>query len=163
MEAHIASAYDRDLETILALIMKMGGLVEQAILDSSTALAESDLDLADKVRANDKAIDALEEKINEEAARVIALRAPMGTDLRTLLTVIKVAGALERVGDYAKNIAKRTKVVAEHSPINGSTKTLSRMATEVERMLKDTLDAYVEKNDGLAQDVIVRDQDVDQM
>ena len=75
-EQHITSVFDRDLEAIQAKIMKMGGLVEANLNDAATALAERDVELAEKVRAADKAIDALEEQINEEAARVIALRAP---------------------------------------------------------------------------------------
>ncbi len=87
--------------------MKMGGLVETAILEAATALETRDEELAEKVRKGDKAIDALEEQINEEAARLIALRAPTASDLRTVLSVIKIAASLERIGDYAKNMAKR--------------------------------------------------------
>jgi len=160
---HIASVFDRDLEAIQALIRKMGGLVEQAILDSTTALTERDLELADTVRSRDKAIDALEEQINEEAARIIALRAPMGADLRVALSVIKIAGALERVGDYAKNLAKRTTVLAEQSPINGTNKSIKRMSREVQIMLNDVLNAYIQRDVALAEDVRSRDHDVDQM
>ncbi len=162
-EQHIASAYDRDLEAIQAMIIKMGGLVEDAILNGSESLANRDTELAEKVIANDKAIDELEERINEEAARTIALRAPVSTDLRIVLSVLKLAGSLERVGDYAKNIAKRTSVLAEMRPIDGSDATLKRMARDVQTMLKDTLDAFVRRDAALAQDVVNRDQDVDQM
>jgi phosphate transport system protein len=108
MNEHISSAYDRDLEAIQALVMKMGGLVEAAILDGAKSLETRDLELAEKVRNGDKAIDRLEEKINEEAARTIALRAPVSKDLRAILGVLRLAASLERVGDYAKNMAKRT-------------------------------------------------------
>ena len=104
-EAHIASAFDRDLEAIQATLMKMGGMVETAVLDSARSLADRDVELAEQVRKADKAIDALEEQVNEEAARVIALRAPTAGDLRTVLTVIKISANLERCGDYAKNLA----------------------------------------------------------
>jgi phosphate transport system protein len=162
-EQHIASAYDRDLEAIQAMIIKMGGLVEDAILNGSEALATRDTELAEKVRAGDKAIDTLEDRINEEAARTIALRAPVSKDLRIILSVLKLAGSLERVGDYAKNIAKRTSVLAEMRPISGSDATLRRMAREVQNMLKDTLDAFVRRDAELARSVVLRDQDVDQM
>ena len=102
-QQHIVSAYDRDLEGVMVAIMKMGGLVEDSILKSAQALETRDLELAAEVRAADKRIDELEEKINDEAARLIALRAPMGRDLRTVLSVIKISGALERIGDYTKN------------------------------------------------------------
>ena len=162
-DQHIASAFDRDLETIQAMIMRMGGLVEHAIHQAAKALEDRDLELADKVRRDDKAIDALEEAINEEVARVLALRAPMGQDLRVVLSVLKISANLERVGDYAKNIAKRTGVLAGHDPINGTGSALRRMAREVEVMLKDTLDAYIKRDDVLAENVRQRDQDVDQM
>ncbi len=162
-EQHITRAYDRDLEAIQAMIIKMGGLVEDAIMNGTDSLLNRDTDLAEKVQAGDTAVDELEELINDEAARTIALRAPVSTDLRIILSVLKVAGSLERVGDYAKNIAKRTRVLAEMRPISGADTTLKRMAREVQTMLKDTLDAFVRRDEALARDVINRDQGVDQM
>ena len=162
-DSHIASAFDRDLEGIQARIMKMGGLVEKAILDAATSLETRDEELAEQVRAADRAIDLLEEQINEEAARVIALRAPTAVDLRVILTVMKIAGNLERIGDYAKNMAKRTTVLAQMAPINGASAALRRMAREVEKMLRDALDAYIQRDADLADDVVHRDHDIDQM
>ena len=116
---HIARAFDRDLEAVQAMIMKMGGLVETALSEAARALDTQDEVLADQVRANDAVIDALEEQVNAECARLIALRAPMGTDLRTVLSVMKIASNLERCGDYAKNLAKRSKVLAGLSQGDG--------------------------------------------
>ena len=163
MNEHISSAYDRDLEAITTLIMRMGGLVEEAIRKAAKSLSDRDIEMADEVRAGDKAIDALEIQINEEAARTIALRAPVSKDLRSVLTVLRLAASLERIGDYAKNIAKRTSVLVEMAPVSGSDAALRRMAHEVEQMLKDTLDAYVRGDAVLAEDVRQRDQEVDQM
>lgn len=160
---HIAAAFDRDLEAIQAMIMKMGGLVESAILDAARALETRDEELADQVRANDMLIDAIDQQIAEEAARVIALRAPTASDLRTVLSVMKISGSLERVGDYAKNLAKRSTVLAQMPPIEGANGAIRRMAKEVELMLKDALDAYIQRDVELAQDVRQRDHDVDQM
>jgi len=160
---HISSAFDRDLEAIQAQIMKMGGMVEAAILDAAKSLETRDLELAEKVRAGDKAIDKLEETINEEAARVIALRAPTAIDLRLILSVIKISAALERIGDYAKNMAKRTSVLADLPEVQGSQTALRRMAREVQGMLKDALDCYVQRDADLAMKVIAQDADVDQM
>jgi phosphate transport system protein len=162
-DPHTVSAYDRDLEILQAIIVKMGGLVEDAILNGSDALARRDRELADRVREADKLIDSLEEQVNDAAAKTIALRSPMAADLRVILAVLKLAGALERVGDYAKNIAKRTTVLAEMRPIGGAEVTLRRMARDVQLMLKDTLDAFVRRDEALARDVVARDQDVDQM
>jgi len=162
-DQHIASAFDRDLEAIQAKIMKMGGLVENAILEAAISLETRDEERAEAVRHGDRAIDALEETINEEAARVIALRAPTAIDLRLVLSVIKVSANLERIGDYAKNLAKRTSVLSQMAPVSDSASALRRMAKEVGRMLKDALDAYVNRDAELAQDVIDRDIEVDQM
>ncbi|QIE44501.1 phosphate signaling complex protein PhoU [Pseudohalocynthiibacter aestuariivivens] len=162
-DTHIASAFDRDLETIQAQIMKMGGLVEEAIIDAAISLETRDGELADTVRRRDKAIDALEMQINEEAARVIALRSPTAKDLRLILSVIKISANLERIGDYAKNMAKRTGLLAGYAPVEGSPAALRRMAREVERMLKDALDSYIQRDVALAAEIIQRDEDVDQM
>lgn len=162
-EQHIATAFDRDLEAIQAQIMKMGGLVEAAIMDAARSLETRDEELAARVRAGDKLIDALEETINEEAARVIALRAPTAVDLRLVLSVMKISANLERIGDYSKNISKRTSILTNMPTISDSAGALRRMAREVEMMLKDALDAYVQRDAELAEDVISRDSDVDQM
>ncbi|MDF1801317.1 phosphate signaling complex protein PhoU [Thalassovita sp.] len=162
-DKHIVSAFDRDLEGIQTQIMKMGGLVEAAILDAAQSLEDRDEDMAERVRSSDSAIDALEELINENCAKLIALRSPTAVDLRVILTVMKISGNLERIGDYAKNMAKRTGVLVQMSPINGSQAALRRMAREVQLMLKDALDAYIRRDAELAMDVIHRDQDVDQM
>ncbi|MGX9354253.1 phosphate signaling complex protein PhoU [Roseobacteraceae bacterium S113] len=163
MQQHISSAYDRDLEGIQAQIMKMGGLVEQAILDAAISLETRDLALAEKVRREDKIIDELDERVNDEAARVIALRAPTAIDLRVILSVMKMSANLERIGDLAKNMAKRNSVLLTLTPINGTTATLRRMAKEVEKMLKDALDSYIQRDNELARSVIQHDHDVDQM
>lgn len=162
-QEHISSAFDRDLEAIQALMVKMGGLVEAAILDGAKAVTTRDNDLAEQIRQGDKAIDDLEERINEEAARTIALRAPVSSDLRIVLSVLKLAASLERIGDYARNLAKRTEVLADQRPISGPDKALKRMAKEVQRMLKDVLDAYVRRDAELAEDVRQRDEEVDEM
>lgn len=162
-EEHISSAFDRDLETVQALIMKMGGLVEEAILNSAISLEKRDEELAEKVRRGDRTIDELELKIDEETARIIALRAPTAVDLRVILTVMKMASNLERIGDYAKNIAKRTTVLSQLTQIDGSSAALRRMARETERMLRDALDAYIQRDAALAREVMERDTDVDQM
>jgi phosphate transport system protein len=143
--------------------MKMGGLVEAAILDAAQALETRDEELAERVRAADKAIDALEDQINTEAARVIALRAPTASDLRTTLTVMKIAASLERCGDYAKNLAKRSTILAQMSPIGDTGGGIRRMAKAVEQLLKDALDAYIHRDPELAEDVRRRDKEVDQM
>ncbi|WP_091300165.1 phosphate signaling complex protein PhoU [Gemmobacter aquatilis] len=162
-DKHIVSSFDRDLEGVQALVMKMGGLVEAAMLDAAQALDTRDEELAQRVRAGDKAIDALEEQIHTECARLIALRSPTASDLRTVLTVMRIAGNLERCGDYAKNLAKRGTLLAQMTPIEGATGSIRRMTKAVVLMLKDALDAYIQRDASVAADVRLRDREVDQM
>ena len=162
-DSHIASAFDRDIETIQALIMKMGGLVEENILKAAVSLEKRDEELAEEVRKRDRAIDELEEKVNEEAARLIALRQPTAVDLRLVLAVMKISSNLERIGDYVKNMAKRTSILSQMGQIDGAGNSLRRMSREVHDMLRDVLDAFVQRDEGLARQVIHRDADVDQM
>ena len=136
MNTHISSAYDRDLDAIQTLVIKMAGLVEEAIMSAAKSLEMRDTDLADRVRAGDKVIDALELQINEEAARVIALRAPVSKDLRAILTVLRIAASLERIGDCAKNMAKRTGTLVDMPVIAGSDAALRRMARVCKRCSK---------------------------
>ncbi|MBA3911006.1 MAG: phosphate transport system regulatory protein PhoU, partial [Rhodobacter sp.] len=161
--AHISTAFDRDLESAQALVMRMGGLVETALLDAAEALDARDEDMAARVRAGDAAIDALEDQINSECARLIALRAPTAGDLRTVLTVMKIAASLERAGDYAKNLAKRTAILSQMPQVPGASGSIRRLAKAVVQMLTDALDAYIRRDARLAEDVRQRDRDVDQM
>ena len=160
---HILSAYDDDLERIQGLMLRMGGLVEAALHDGMTALEQGDLELAAKVKVGDMAIDSLEEKIRHEVERIIALRSPAARDLRTVLSVLTMASALERCGDYARNIAKRTFVLEEFQYSSSMNGTLRRMSRLVEVMLADALDAYVNRDQAKAEDVIERDLEVDQI
>jgi phosphate transport system protein len=160
---HIRSAFDRDLDMIQAKMLKMGGLVEAAILDAAKSFESRDLELAQEVRARDKKVDALEAQINEDVTRIIALRAPAASDLRTLLSILKVAGNLERIGDYAKNMAKRTNVLLQLPLIENSPASLRRLAREVQIMLKDALDAYTQRDAEMGMDIISRDRDIDEL
>ncbi len=162
-ERHNTSNLDRDLETVQAMITRMGGMVEAAILDAARALDTCDEDLAEAVRKGDRSIDALEEQINAEAARLIALHAPAAADLRIVLTAIKIAAALERCGDYAKNLAKRATTLAGLPAINGTAGLIRRMAKAVQLQLKNVLDAYVRGDADLAERVRQSDHDIDQM
>jgi phosphate transport system protein len=162
-DPHIARAFDRDLEAVQAMVLRMGGLVEAALSDAADALDNRDDTLALRVREGDRAIDALEEQINAECARLIALRAPTASDLRTVLSVMKIGAALERCGDYAKNLAKRSVVLGTMPSIPGASGSIRRMARQVGLLLKNALDAYIARDAGLAKEVRQQDQDVDQM
>ncbi|WGV14666.1 phosphate signaling complex protein PhoU [Fuscovulum ytuae] len=162
-DPHILSAFDRDLEAVQAHVLRMGGLVEQALLDAAEALEKRDEGLAQKVRAGDEAIDALEQQIQSECARLLALRAPTAGDLRVVLSVMRIAAALERAGDYAKNLAKRALVLSNMAPLEGTSASIQRMARTVVLRLKEALDAYIAQDVAVAQDIRARDREVDQM
>jgi phosphate transport system protein len=161
-DQHIRSAFDRDLESVQAMIMKMGGMVEAALDDAATALLQRDEELASRVRLGDKAIDALEEQVHAECARLIALRSPIATDLRTVLSVMRIASSLERCGDYAKNLAKRATVLVTMSPVGASSASIARMAKSVQLLLKDALDAFIHRDAAAAYQVRQSDQEIDQ-
>ena len=160
---HIVRSFDRDLEAIQAKVMRMGGLVEAALRDAVQALQDGDLEAAAQVREGDRAIDALNEDIRLATAELLALRAPTAVDLRVVLSVMAISASLERIGDYAKNIAKRTQVVSGGARINGSLGALRRMSTFVTAMMSDALDAYIQHDTDLAADVFQRDREADQM
>ncbi len=160
---HIVSSFDRDLEALQAMIMKMGGQVEMATANAIKALEARDLELGEQIRREDKIIDQMDEDIKEETARVLALRSPTAGDLRTVLSVMTISSHLERCGDYAKNIAKRTTVLVDLPQINGTVSALRRMSRMVERMLADALDAYIQRDADKAEGVRERDLEVDQM
>lgn len=162
-DQHIASAFDRDLEEIQSNLMRMGGMVEHAIQGAIKALTERDPELAQQIRAADKQIDALDETLQAECARLIALRQPIASDLRTVLSVMRIVNHLERNGDYAKNIAKRTGVLMDTPEISVAVGTITRMAREVQSMLADALDAFVRRDVKLAEAVRQRDVEVDEM
>ena len=162
-QTHILSAFDRDLEAVQALLMRMGGLVEQAILEAAEALETRDDELAQKVRAGDAAIDALEHQIQDECARLLALRSPTAGDLRIVLTVMRIAAALERCGDYAKNLAKRSMILSQMSPLGGTAGSVGRMAKTVVLRLNEALDAFIGRDGTVAADIRHRDEEVDQM
>jgi phosphate transport system protein len=162
-DKHIVSSFDRDLESIQATIMKMGGLVEQALSDSSLAFRTRDDALAAQVRKGDHIIDELDLVVKSDAARLLALRAPAARDLRLVLAVMEISSHLERCGDYAKNIAKRTKAMSGATAIEEIWGDLARMSSFVENMVKDSLDAFMQRDAVKAAEIIERDGEADQI
>lgn len=160
---HIVSAFDRDLEGAQAMVLKMAGLVENAMSQAAQAFETNDLELAQKVRGNDKVIDRFDEDIKTNCARILATRSPNASDLRTVLAVMSISSNLERCGDYAKNIAKRTTVLAETRQIDGVPAALRHMQSAVASMLQDVLDAFIKRDVDLAENVRARDYEVDEM
>lgn len=160
---HIVRSFDEDLRHIESLIIEMGGIVEKQIADAAMALTRRDTELAGAVIASDKRVDALEAEVDMTAVRILAQRQPMAHDLRAVVVAPKIASNMERIGDYAKNIAKRTGVLARTQPVGSSSATIKRMCGLVQDMVKDVLDAYVARDQKAADDVRLRDEAVDQM
>jgi phosphate transport system protein len=163
LDQHIASAFDRDLEALQAHLLRLSALVEAALVEAARALEAQDIPAAEKLIAGDAAIDSLEEFIQTEAATLIARRAPTAVDLRLVLAVMRVAHSLERVGDYAKNVAKRTLVLGISAPVEGHAGTIRRMTMLVTGMLDDALSALVRRDAVLAEAVRKRDLEIDQI
>ncbi|MCB1396248.1 MAG: phosphate signaling complex protein PhoU [Rhodobacter sp.] len=160
---HIDSSFDQDLEIIREAMLAMGGRVEEAITLAAKALEDRDEDLAQSVIEGDHAIDRIEEEIDHQVVRLLALRQPQARDLRVVISVMKMAADLERLGDYAKNMAKRVSVLAGGAQIEGAGAAIRRQARQVGQMLKDMLDAFAGLDVALAEDVIARDVEVDHM
>ncbi len=160
---HIVKSFDEDLAQIEALVMEMGGVVEQQILESIQALMKCNTELAEAVIQNDKRVDMLENEIDVRTIQVLALRQPMAEDLRAIIASLKIAGNLERIGDYAKNIAKRASTLTSSQVQQASATTLRRMSELVQEMTGSVLDAYSDRDAEGAEDVRVRDEDVDRL
>jgi len=161
--AHIVKSYDRDLGRVERLLLEMGGLVEAQITDAIVALSRRDTSLGARVRDTDKRVDALELEINEMTVRLLALRQPVAEDLRCVVAALKVSANLERIGDHAKNIAKRTNVLAQVEPVGSSTQTIRRMSNLVQEMIRQILDAFIARDIETANAMRLRDEEVDQM
>ncbi|WP_439546208.1 phosphate signaling complex protein PhoU [Sandarakinorhabdus sp.] len=159
--AHTVKSFDEDIAQLRAVITRMGGLCETQIADAVDALVNRNIDAARVVIEADKRLDQLEAEAEVLAVRIIALRAPLADDLREIVAALKIAGVLERIGDYAKNIAKRTTVVAQSQPV-GPAVIIPEMARIVIEIIRDTLDAFVDRDAVKAVAMLSRDQQVDE-
>ena len=160
---HIVSSFNDDLNRLESLLLEMGGLVEKQLLEATNALRTQDRTLAKKVLKGDKRINTLEAQLNENAIKILALRQPVATDLRNVVMTLKMASHLERIGDYTKNMARRTNTITKAEAFTGSVGTLVRMSELVQSMIKSALDAYNQGDADIAQDVRITDEGVDQM
>jgi phosphate transport system protein len=159
--AHTVKSFDEDIAQLRAVITRMGGLCEAQIAESVDALMSRNAEAAQIIIENDKRLDALEAEAEALAVRIIALRAPLADDLREIVSALKIAGVLERIGDYAKNIAKRSAVIAQSQPV-GPAVIIPEMARLVVEIIRDTLDAFVDRDPVKALALLQRDQQVDE-
>ena len=160
MVEHTVKSFENEISQLRGLIAEMGGLAEVAIRDSIDALVQRDEEKAHVVIANDPRIDALEAEVDRLAVRIIALRAPMADDLREVIAALKISGVVERIGDYAKNLAKRVTKFERAGKIEPLT-LIPTMAEIVQSMVRDVLNAYGARDAQLAVEVIRRDDKVD--
>jgi phosphate transport system protein len=159
---HIVKSYDEHITLLTRKILEMGGLVEQQIAQAIQALVDRDVEYANRVIERDDQIDLVEEEIDQFAIRLLATRQPMAGDLRLIAMAMKISNDLERMGDYATNIAKRCERLAKEPPVK-PLYTIPRMAQISQSMVKDVLDAYVERDTDKAIAVWRRDDEVDDM
>jgi phosphate transport system protein len=160
MVEHTVKAFDEEIGELRGHIAEMGGRAERAITLAMEALVKRDLDLARQVIEDDKMIDRLETEVDKLGVRIIALRAPMADDLREIVAAIKIAGILERIGDYGKNIAKRVGALEGRRKIEPIS-LLPSMAGVATEMVSNVLNAFAARDAALAVEVNERDKVVD--
>ncbi len=161
MSDHIVKSYDRDLETLGRRIAEMGGIAEKMLAEAMDALAAFDVALAQRVVLTDPRLDALQREIEESAILTLARRQPLAVDLRECIAAIRISGDLERVGDLAKNIAKRTVKIVGEARVPRAIIGLKSMHDVAALQLKDALDAYAQRDVERARAVWSNDVELD--
>ncbi len=159
---HIVKSFDDQLEKLDEIIVRMGGLAEAQLASAVQALSKRDTELAMRVIKSDDAIDELENQLDVIAVNLLALRQPMANDLRRVVSALRIGSDIERIGDYAKNVAKRVQVLCRTPPVQPAY-AIPRMAGLAQSIIKDTLDAYVAQDAQKAIDAWIRDEEVDEM
>lgn len=162
MTDHTVRAFSDQLESLSSGVAQMGGLAEAQLADAVEAIARRDTKLAEGAIAGDPRIDELQQQIEAQALKLLALRQPMAVDLRDTLAAIKIAGELERIGDLAKNIAKRALVLNREPPIR-LTQSLARMGRASLNQLKLVLDSYSDRDAKGAEAVWRNDGEIDEI
>ena len=161
MPDHIVKAYDRELELLDRRLSEMGGIAEKMLADAMDALADADIDLARSVVSTDIRLDLLQREIEDSAILTIARRQPLAVDLRECVAAVRISGDLERVGDLAKNVAKRAVKVAGEARLSRAIVGLRSMQETASMQLKDVLDAYGQRDVARAREVWLRDGQLD--
>jgi len=159
---HIQRHFDRDIEEIKDLLLRMGAMVEDAIQQSIRALLEGDLAIAEQVIANDDRIDQMEVQIDQHVIELIAKMQPAAGDLRFVATVMKITPELERIADLAQDVCERA-IELSREPAIKPLVYLPRLAEDAQKMVREALDAFVRGDSALALKVIRDDDVVDQL
>jgi phosphate transport system protein len=161
MSDHISRTFDQELDQLRRLVAEMGGLSERMLADATIALVREDTKRAQSVIATDTKIDELQRKIEDNAVLMLMRRQPVANDLREVMASIRIAHDLERIGDLAKNIAKRSLKVQGHMQLGRAMTGVEALSRLAQGQLKDALDAYAQSNDKGALDVWSRDGQID--
>lgn len=159
-EPHTVRSFDDELGRLATLVARMGALASSQLSAALQALIAGDENMARRVAAADPILDALEADVHSFTIRLLALRQPVAQDLRSIVAALKISGELERVGDYAANIAKRVATLAA-APQVGKLSDIRCVAAPVQQMIRDALEAYVERDTAKARAVWERDEEVD--
>ena len=161
-DTHTIKQFEEELRLIKEKVLRLGGLVEEGIANSIKALVERDTQLAERTIENDHVVNGLEVEIDELCLKVLALRQPAASDLRLITTAVKIITDLERIGDMAVNVCERVLELNEEAPLKPYID-IPRMAEAAQRMLKESLDAFVNGDTDLATKVLVEDDFVDDL
>jgi len=161
MTEHIVSSFDTDLKELGRSVVEMGGQSERLVADSVQALVKRDTELAQKVIVLDGPVDLLQREIEEKAVLIIARRQPLAGDLREIVAAMRIANDLERIGDLAKNTAKRVLALTGEFHPQKLVRGVEHMSTIVLEQLKVVLDAYATRDEARALEVWQRDGEVD--
>lgn len=159
---HIVKSYDEELQRLNQELLKMGGLIEAQLAAAISAVAKLDGELAAEVVEQDREVDQFERDIGEQAIRVLALRQPIARDLRDVVSALKIVSDLERIGDYAANIAKRTIVLSQTAPAK-PIRFITSMGRLAQTLTKDVIDAFAKRDAKKAVAVWLRDVEIDEM
>ena len=158
---HISRQFNQELEELKTHLMAMGGLVEKQVQDAVAALLESDSELGQRVVANDRAVNDMQIKIDEECTQVLARRQPTASDLRLVLAVIRAASDLERIGDEASKIARNAIELIEADNGNRGFVEVRMISEHVRRMVRDALTSFARLDTELALKLVHEDEEVD--
>ncbi len=159
---HIVKSFDESLEALRQTVVRMGGMTESQLARAMQALARRDASLAAEVVRDDADVDVLEQEVSNQVIRLLALRQPMANDLREIIAALKIASDLERIGDYAANIAKRC-IALTQLPNMRPASAIPRLARLVQEIIKETIDTYISRDPERALDVWRRDEEVDEV
>ena len=162
MSEHIVKSFSEQLEMLANAVAQMGGLAEAQFANAIEAVAKRDTKLAEAAIGSDERVDRIQQTVEDQALRLLALRQPMAVDLRNTLAAIKIAYELERVGDLAKNIGKRALILNREPPIR-LTQSLARMGRQALTQLKSVLDAYSDRDAESAKSVWRHDEEIDEL